>query len=62
MVNNVETLCNIPKILRNGAAWFTQVGTEKCPGTMLFSLSGAVNRPGVYEMPFGPTLGDVLAL
>ncbi|GIW53670.1 MAG: NADP oxidoreductase [Nitrospiraceae bacterium] len=56
LVNNVETLCNIPRILRNGADWFTQVGTEKCPGTMLFSLSGAVNRPGVYEMPMGTTI------
>ncbi len=53
LVNNVETLCNIPHILQHGAAWFTQVGTEKCPGTMLFSLSGAVNKPGVYEMPLG---------
>ncbi|HKR80726.1 MAG TPA: NADH ubiquinone oxidoreductase, partial [Nitrospira sp.] len=41
LVNNVETLCNIPRILHKGAAWFTQVGTEKCPGTMMFSLSGA---------------------
>ena len=53
LVNNVETLCNIPSLLRNGAAWFKQVGTEKSPGTMLFSLSGAVNRPGVYELPMG---------
>jgi len=53
LVNNVETLCNVPVLLRNGAAWFTQVGTEKSPGTMLFSLSGAVNRPGVYELPLG---------
>ncbi|WP_447979236.1 NADH-quinone oxidoreductase subunit NuoF [Candidatus Nitrospira bockiana] len=53
LVNNVETLCNIPRILRNGAAWFMQTGTEKCPGTMLFSLSGAVNKPGVYELPMG---------
>ncbi len=53
LVNNVETLCNIPRILQKGAEWFTQVGTEKCPGSMLFSLSGAVNRPGVYEMPLG---------
>jgi NADH-quinone oxidoreductase subunit F len=56
LVNNVETLCNIPRILQNGAGWFTQVGTEKCPGTMLFSLSGAVNRPGIYEMPMGAPL------
>src|SRR5438105_2875404 len=56
LVNNVETLCNIPPILRNGASWFAQVGTDKCPGTMLFSLSGAVNRPGIYEMPMGTPL------
>jgi len=53
LVNNVETLCHVPRILKYGAAWFTKVGTEKCPGTMLFSLSGAVNKPGVYEMPLG---------
>ena len=53
LVNNVETLSNIPHILRNGPEWFTKVGTEKCPGTMLFSLSGAVNKPGVYELPLG---------
>ena len=53
LVNNVETLCNIPSLLRHGAAWFKQVGTEKSPGTMLFSLSGAVNRPGVFELPMG---------
>ncbi len=56
LVNNVETLCNVPRILRNGAGWFAQVGTEKCPGTMLFSLSGAVNKPGIYEMPMGAPL------
>ncbi|RMH05099.1 MAG: NADH-quinone oxidoreductase subunit NuoF [Nitrospirae bacterium] len=53
LVNNVETLSNVPHILRNGAEWFAKVGTDKCPGTMLFSLSGAVNRPGVYELPMG---------
>jgi NADH-quinone oxidoreductase subunit F len=56
LVNNVETLCNVPLLLKNGAAWFTQVGTEKSPGTMLFSLSGSVNRPGVYELPLGTTI------
>lgn len=60
LVNNVETLCNIPRILQKGAAWFTQVGTEKCPGTMMFSLSGAVNRPGVYEMPMGITVRELI--
>jgi NADH-quinone oxidoreductase subunit F len=56
LVNNVETLCNVPRILLKGASWFTQVGTEKSPGTMLFSLSGAVNKPGVYELPLGTPL------
>ncbi len=56
LVNNVETLCNIPLILRNGASWFSEVGTPKCPGTMLFSLSGSVMRPGVYELPLGTPL------
>ncbi|KAF4516073.1 hypothetical protein B566_EDAN000310 [Ephemera danica] len=60
LVNNVETLCNIPRILYMGAAWFTQVGTEKCPGTMMFSLSGSVNRPGVYEMPMGVTIRELI--
>jgi len=60
LVNNVETLCNIPPLLRNGAAWFKQVGTEKSPGTMLFSLSGAVNRPGVYELPMGTPIRTLI--
>jgi len=60
LVNNVETLCNIPRILYKGTTWFTQVGTEKCPGTMMFSLSGAVNRPGVYEMPMGVTIRELI--
>jgi len=60
LVNNVETLCNVPWILLNGAGWFTQVGTEKCPGTMLFSLSGAVARPGVYELPMGTPLRTLI--
>jgi len=60
LVNNVETLCNIPRILLKGAGWFMQVGTEKCPGTMMFSLSGAVNKPGVYEMPMGITIRQLI--
>jgi NADH-quinone oxidoreductase subunit F len=60
LVNNVETLCNIPLILKKGANWFNEVGTEKCPGTMLFSLSGAVNRPGIYELPLGTPLRDLI--
>lgn len=60
LVNNVETLSHIPAILRNGAGWFMQVGTEKTPGTMLFSLSGAVNRPGVYELPLGTSIRHLI--
>ena len=56
LVNNVETLSHIPHILRHGADWFKAVGSEKSPGTMLFSLSGAVQRPGVYELPLGTPL------
>lgn len=62
LVNNVETLCNIPRILHKGAEWFTQVGTEKCPGTMLFSLSGAIAKPGIYEMPLGSPIRRLIEL
>jgi NADH-quinone oxidoreductase subunit F len=60
LVNNVETLCNIPPLLKNGAAWFAEVGTEKSPGTMLFSVSGAVNHPGVYELPMGTSIRTLI--
>ena len=53
VVNNVETLSNIPHILSHGVEWFRSFGTKTCPGTMLFSISGDVNRPGVYELPLG---------
>jgi len=53
VINNVETLCFVPHILRNGAAWFAAIGTEKSPGTKIFSISGKVERPGNYELPMG---------
>ncbi len=53
VVNNVETLSNVPHILLRGADWFKSFGTPASPGTMLFSISGDVNRPGVYELPLG---------
>lgn len=56
LVNNVETFSNIPYILRKGSDWFRSIGTPSCPGTMLFSISGDVNKPGVYELPFGTPL------
>jgi NADH-quinone oxidoreductase subunit F len=60
LINNVETLCNVPHIVRNGAAWFAGIGPEKSPGTKVFSVSGKVERPGNYELPMGTTLGTLL--
>ncbi len=59
-VNNVETLCAISAIIQNGAAWFHQQGTEKSTGTKLVSVSGHVERPGVYEIAPGVTLRTLL--
>ncbi len=53
VVNNVETLTNVPPIIANGADSYRQYGTEKSPGTKIFSLSGRVNKPGNYELPLG---------
>jgi len=53
VINNVETLANVPYILQHGAEGYRQLGTEDSPGTKIFSLSGCVNRPGNYELPFG---------
>ena len=58
--NNVETLCNVPQIVEWGADWFQEVGTERSPGTMLFTLVGDVRRPGVYELPLGTPLRTLL--
>ena len=62
LVNNVETLCNVPLILREGAASFRRYGTDRSAGTKLFCVTGHVERPGVYEVPFGVPLGELLAL
>ncbi len=56
LVNNTETLSNIPHIILRGGEWFSKIGPSKSPGTMLFTLSGDVNRPGVYELPLGTTM------
>ena len=55
LINNVETLAHIPAILRKGAAWFAGLGVQGGKGVRLFSLSGDVERPGVYELPVGTT-------
>ncbi|MBE1494697.1 NADH-quinone oxidoreductase subunit F [Amycolatopsis lexingtonensis] len=62
VVNNVETLVNVPLILTEGAAAYRSLGTEASAGPKLFCLSGNVERPGVYEVPFGTTLRELLAM
>jgi NADH-quinone oxidoreductase subunit F len=62
VVNNVETLANVPHILLDGAAAFASVGTGKSTGTRVFCLSGNVQHPGVYEAPYGITLHALIDL
>ena len=59
-VNNVETMTHIPAIVRHGSEWFKQMGTEKSTGNTLFGISGHVRRPGVYELPLGTPLRDII--
>ena len=60
VVNNVETIANIPWIVNNGVEWFRQFGTEKSPGFKVFAVSGHVARPGIYEAPLGITMRELL--
>ncbi|HSQ16126.1 MAG TPA: NADH-quinone oxidoreductase subunit NuoF [Anaerolineales bacterium] len=60
IVNNVETLTNVPMILAHGSDWYRSFGTEKSAGTKVFSLSGNVNRPGNYELPLGTTFRELI--
>lgn len=62
IINNVETLMNIPFIILQGAEWFLKFGTEKSKGTKVFSVSGDVKRPGVYELVMGSKLSELLNL
>lgn len=59
-INNVETIANVPKIIENGWEWFSKIGHPKHPGTLLFGVSGHVNKPGVYELPTGTLLTDII--
>ena len=59
-VNNVETLSNVPHIMREGASWFRSFGTESSPGTMVFTLVGDVRAPGIYELPLGVSARTLL--
>lgn len=60
VINNVETLCNVPHIIKHGAHAYRQLGTADSPGMKLFCLSGDVKRPGLYELPFGVTLRELI--
>lgn len=59
-INNVETLCNVPHIVSNGAAWFRDLSRTKDGGTKLYGVSGKVKRPGLWELPMGTTVREVL--
>jgi NADH-quinone oxidoreductase subunit F len=59
-VNNVETFSHVPHIVAKGADWFRGFGTEKSPGTTIFGVSGHVERPGLYELPLGTRLDEIV--
>ncbi|MGE5637973.1 MAG: NADH-ubiquinone oxidoreductase-F iron-sulfur binding region domain-containing protein [Chloroflexota bacterium] len=60
LIQNVETLANVPLIIQNGGLWFSKTGTPKCTGTKCFSLTGKINNPGLIEVPMGTTLREVV--
>ncbi|MDD5613602.1 MAG: NADH-ubiquinone oxidoreductase-F iron-sulfur binding region domain-containing protein [Candidatus Omnitrophica bacterium] len=62
VVNNVETLANIPHIILKGVKWFKSIGTEKSSGSKIISVSGDCKKPGVYEVPFGTTVKSILKI
>ena len=60
IINNVETLMNIPQIILNGGDWFNKLGTKESKGTKVFSVSGDVEKPGVYELSLGSQLKEIV--
>jgi NADH:ubiquinone oxidoreductase subunit F (NADH-binding)/(2Fe-2S) ferredoxin/Pyruvate/2-oxoacid:ferredoxin oxidoreductase delta subunit len=60
VINNVETLANIPYIMRNGASWYASWGTEKSKGTKVFALTGKIRNTGLIEVPMGITLNEIM--
>ncbi len=62
VVNNVETFSHVARIMDRGAAWFHALGTDKSHGTKLFSVSGDCRAPGIYELPYGVTVQDLLTM
>ncbi|MCH2448714.1 MAG: NADH-quinone oxidoreductase subunit NuoF [Gracilimonas sp.] len=59
-INNIETLANVPGVINNGTAWFKNIGAETHPGPVLYGISGHVNRPGVYELPSGVPVMELI--
>lgn len=59
-INNVETITNVPPIILKGWEWFSKIGAPKHPGTLLYGVSGHVNKPGIYELPTGILLTDLI--
>jgi NADH-quinone oxidoreductase subunit F len=59
-INNVETITNVPIIINRGSEWYSKIGAPTHPGTLLFGVSGHVNKPGVYELPTGTLLTDII--
>ena len=60
IINNVETLANVPQIMRNGAQWFSSIGSQKSKGTKVFALAGKINNVGLVEVPMGITLREII--
>jgi bidirectional [NiFe] hydrogenase diaphorase subunit len=60
LINNVETLANIPTIIRKGGDWYASLGTEKSKGTKVFALTGRINRTGLIEVPMGMSLREII--
>jgi NADH:ubiquinone oxidoreductase subunit F (NADH-binding)/(2Fe-2S) ferredoxin len=62
LINNVETLANVPPIIRNGAAWYRKIGTKSSPGTKVYTILGNVNITGLIEVPMGITLRELITI
>lgn len=60
IVNNVESYCNVPGILRNGAQWYQDLGSGDDAGTKMYGVSGRVNKPGLWELPIGTTVREII--
>jgi NADH-quinone oxidoreductase subunit F len=59
-INNIETLANVPAIIETGGDWFSKIGEPKHPGSLLYGLSGHINKPGIYELPTGTLLTELI--